>query len=572
MVLCVFTLGSLAACGDSSSGGDDGLALGKVKAFYGANGANWNDYVKDDGAGMFSASGTACDPSVDTSCIHGGQMRYVEVTGRSDCTGLVALDMLDVFKWECDAATDPVRMVSTGLRDGRYLSDLIDFFKEDWSKNIIAVYADGSLYMMTLPAIWWDNAIVVNNDGSDGTDMAAGEIHIVTTNAAATYTIGADSVAMVVRPGVTLTGSATINENIVSASGRSFIWLEGKVDATGDQYGYYLSNTGFSVLDNVEADNGSRGVYLDSSSNNTLSNITASGNSNGVYLLSSTDNMLSNITASGNSNGVCLLSSTDNMLSNITASNNNSFGVYLSSSWNNTLSDITASGSYYGVYLSSSSNNTLSNITATSNTEGVRLSSSSNNTLNNIAASGNEYEVSISSSSNNYLTGFLKVGGYCEVFGGTDPGLVHVTCANQGASDAVYSTDISTLNVLSVPTGDDTLTHLWSAADATTCGAIAGAAWGGNVCSLPGYDNQTACEAASGNWTSDKCSTVFLRNAVEMQGDGVENENTLCETGETCLFTPNIGAHQGSGGLIPAGTFTNGTLTGITLMEYENNP
>jgi hypothetical protein len=59
---------------------------------------------------------------------------------------------------------------------------------------------------------------------------------------------------------------------------------------------------------------------------------------------------------------------------------------------------------------------------------------------------------------------------------------------------------------------------------------------------------------------------------VEIQGDALGNENTLCETDETCLFTPNIGAHQGSGNLVSAGTFSDGTLTGITLLKYENNP
>ena len=33
----------------------------------------------------------------------------------------------------------------------------------------------------------------------------------------------------------------------------------------------------------------------------------------------------------------------------------------------------------------------------------------------------------------------------------------------------------------------------------------------------------------------------------------------------------NIGSYQGHGTLISAGTFTNGTLTGITLMRYATN-
>ena len=68
---------------------------------------------------------------------------------------------------------------------------------------------------------------------------------------------------------------------------------------------------------------------------------------------------------------------------------------------------------------------------------------------------------------------------------------------------------------------------------------------------------------------SDASTTTYLRNASEIIGTG-GNDNGLCETDETCLFTPNIGSYQGHGSLVDAG-FTPGTLTGITLMEYPIN-
>jgi parallel beta-helix repeat protein len=519
----------------------------RVLPWYGTSGADWNDYVKDDGVDMFSATDTACAPAVDTSCLHGGEMRSLEVTGMSGCTGLSASDALGVFEWECDAGTDPVRMVSTGLKDGRHLSDLIDFGAAVWKENAVTVSADGSPYLSTLPAVWWSNPVVANNDGSDGSDMSEGEIHIVTTNAADTYRIGADRVALIIAPGVTLTGSAAVNEYIVSAKSQDFLWLEGKVDATGDQYGYYLHNDSFSVLEHVQADNGKYGVSLSSSPNNTLTNVTASGNSSGgIRLSSSSNNTLTNVTASGNHHGVKLSSSSDNTLTNVTATGNPSAGVKLgSSSNNNTLTNVTATGNYEGVYvayssdntltnvtasgnssggvslpfssnntlanvtatgnsyggirLSSSSNNTLANVTASGNARGVHLDSSSDNTLANVTASGNSYDgVSLSYSSNNYFTGLLKVGEnsstQCYVWGGTNPGLVDGTCLNQGASDSEYSSDTSTLDVLTLPTPADTLpdrlTHTWS----------------------------------------DASTTTLLRNAVEIQGDALGNENTLCET------------------------------------------
>jgi len=67
------------------------------------------------------------------------------------------------------------------------------------------------------------------------------------------------------------------------------------------------------------------------------------------------------------------------------------------------------------------------------------------------------------------------------------------------------------------------------------------------------------------------CETTFLRNAVEIMDNGLGNENGLCESNETCLYTPNIGAYQGHGNLISAGPFTNGVITNVTLMKYEFN-
>ena len=64
--------------------------------------------------------------------------------------------------------------------------------------------------------------------------------------------------------------------------------------------------------------------------------------------------------------------------------------------------------------------------------------------------------------------------------------------------------------------------------------------------------------------------TLFLRHAIEI-ADGIGNNNLLCESNETCLYTPNIGSYQGHGTLISAGAFTNGALIGITLMRYGSN-
>ena len=198
------------------------------------------------------------------------------------------------------------------------------------------------------------------------------------------------------------------------------------------------------------------------------------------------------------------------------------------------------------------------------------LASNSNNTLTDITASNNTiYGVYLVTSSDNYFTEMLKVGSNttenCYESGGVNPGLVDTTCTTTGltgsntygignTSDATFTNAVSTAgsfvnsavgdyslwdtdtvlyNVHTPPTGNDTLTHTWS----------------------------------------DLTNTTFLMHAVEIHGDSIGDDNNLCETDETCLFTPNMGSYQGHGALINATpAFIDGAvLTGITLKRYETN-
>jgi hypothetical protein len=75
---------------------------------------------------------------------------------------------------------------------------------------------------------------------------------------------------------------------------------------------------------------------------------------------------------------------------------------------------------------------------------------------------------------------------------------------------------------------------------------------------------------AGSTWDGRSCGTTYLRNAVEISGNG-GNDNNMCESGETCLYTPNIGSYQGHGDLESAGTFNDGFLTRIHLMKHKIN-
>ncbi len=87
----------------------------------------------------------------------------------------------------------------------------------------------------------------------------------------------------------------------------------------------------------------------------------------------------------------------------------------------------------------------------------------------------------------------------------------------------------------------------------------------------------TACPTAiHGNKAiSDSQPTphTFLINAFEIYGDGVGNDNTLCESNEDCLYSPNFGAYQGEGDYKSNGTctFQDGTVSGVTMYAYPIN-
>ena len=638
--------------------------LGPVSALFPTSAANWNDYVA--GHDWSTATDFACAAVSDSACLHGGEHRLVEATGRADCTGLSAADDLAAFNWVCDDSSGTARLISTGLTDGKYLSDLIDFNTPGFRPNAVTIFENGITWGTTSSSSWWTNPVTFNDSG--GSLDSESTIYLVTSDPASKWTLDADKLALVIQPGVSVTGPG-MSDIVISALNRDYLWLEGAINASGDGIGVSLSTVRFSVLRKLTMNNTPLGIVLiNNSTHNRLSDVAASNNSIGINLLNaSNNNALSGLKVSNNSVGVRLDSASNNTLSGL-ASVNNSIGVSLTGGSNNRLSDVTVSNSQTGVLLDTASNNTFTGLTASNNTSfGISLdTASNNNTLSSLVVSNNDGGVNLDNASNNNVfsdlavgnnddgiiisisddntfTGLLEVGNIsfdCLVIGGTNPGLNEPDCAASGASDHTLISNINLTNafvgklisddvlnssdtdgaatypadpaafdwagfdnsyrgwgidgsdfpdvnhqgqwttgdgriwdwsvssgdtgnngfaallaVFIPPTGNDTLTHSWNG--------------------TPVSNDNDGCDllVAGSTWnvTDNVCETTFLRHAVEIQADGPGNDNTLCESGETCLYTPNIGSYQGHGDLISAGAFTTGTLSGITLMKYDNN-
>ena len=707
---CLCLVLNLAACGGSGGGGGsddvDPVVLAAVEALFPINGADWNDYVT--GADFSTATDTDCNGAVMQLCAHGGELRTVAVGGRSSCAGLSAEDDLGAFDWICDDSTNPVRMVSTGLADGAYLSDLIDFATPAFKANRVSVFENGALAGTTPGSVWWNNALEVDNDG--GTLATASTLYLVTADTNAEYTIGASRVAVVVQPGVTVTAPAAPGRGIQAFGGSVQLWIEGTVDAAVAQYGIFLSDSHFTRVRNVSVSGGDTGIYFAGGrgirarylSANDASNygIRLAGQSTvnvednvdlvdasvlgngvcGVFLSSTFDNRLTRVVAINNgsnldteSGGICLSNARVNYFSDIVAADHGNYGIHLTFSGSlgsvaNRFDRVRVSNNNTGIVLRIlSQQNVFTRITATNNSSGLSVSgnlnlfagvtvsnsfttgigtadgpnvfnsvavgnnafglatSAANLTVSDFAASNNTNSgIALTNSTDNYFTGELRLGNNgvdCDVTGGTDPGLDDTTCANNGASDAALTQNVSLASSFAGKVGsDDTRNVSDTAGTAAFAAGLDPAfdwirfdndqrAWGLDGSAFPNADQRgewpeiavpgpgriwdwslSAADAGNaGNpallgvlplpdgddtvtadWINTAGSRTFLRHAIELT-DGIGNDDGFCESGETCLYTPNIGSYQGHGELVSAGPFVDGALTGITLLRHAQN-
>ncbi|RME90249.1 MAG: hypothetical protein D6767_07155 [Candidatus Hydrogenedentota bacterium] len=91
--------------------------------------------------------------------------------------------------------------------------------------------------------------------------------------------------------------------------------------------------------------------------------------------------------------------------------------------------------------------------------------------------------------------------------------------------------------------------------------------------------SQTDCDTkfphAKSKYNAGNCETTYLYPAIEILDDNIGNDNGLCESNETCLHNPNIGAYAGHGTLSTYtacdSNITSAGFTGIVLKKYDSN-
>ncbi len=368
-----------------------------VQSLYSSNGHRWLDYVKNDGVNTYMATDTACDPMVVdpkgyASCLNGGEFVAVELPERTDCIDVTASDDLNAFNWVCDDRVG-VRVISTGLREGVSLSDLVDFNEGQFKLNFVSIN-DGVTTDTTQAGIWWDNPVRINNIGDY---IKSHEIILVTGSVPSSYVMTNNS-ALLVAPSFAISGLDGVT--VVAARAKNFLWFEGHIDsALTDAWGCInWSASNFSLMNNVQAlhCNGT-GVSL-RGNNNKLSNIVANNIHASGIDISGSGYDVSGLTANNNLGYYGInLSVNDSVLTGLTANDNsNASGVIINSPNNVSLTNVTAyrNGSDYNHYgigvLGTGSNSSFTSLTANDNgNDGIYIDAISDSQFTHLKAHGN---------------------------------------------------------------------------------------------------------------------------------------------------------------------------------------
>jgi hypothetical protein len=380
-----------------------------------------------------------------------------------------------------------------------------------------------------------------------------------------------------------------------------------------DQAGIYVMGAR-NLVAHVATYNNRNGLYVNSGSNNVFLDVTACNNGTSGYggrglALSGNGNVVLGASAVNNSySGLYSKYGLNNTIDAVVAANSAWYGVDFDNASNNVLADVFSAHSDWADYESVGTTNTLATLlmgvssdayepcTVVGSNAGIldgacgnagasdatwilavdlsasfvgRITSDDSANPNDVSGSAPFAGITDWTSTSNPYRGWGRVG---NPFPSTELAGQCVAGDTCGIWDwSLSAADARLRNALTLPTGNDVLVHIWDADSESRCAYIPGAVWGVARCSIPGWRDQTACEAAGGSWSTNACSSLLLARAYELLFDGVGNENGLCESGETCVAMPNIGSYQGHGELVSAGSFVPGLVTGVTLLRFENN-
>jgi hypothetical protein len=403
--------------------------------------------------------------------------------------------------------------------------------------------------------------------------------------------------------------------------------------------GVKVSNsTGIRIHDSILSYNGYRGLYFfgnTTTASNSFHNSTVSSNctntnatpQGAVEIEDSNENNIFNILSTANKCYALKIhhpSTQTNHKTNVHHSTftNNYDGIYLKySSYNYFMSIISSHNSIggastSGLFLSFATNNIFKNLVTTNNYWGINfLGTTSYNTFSNALLVGNNSSTTDCQFGSGTFTGNSVSTSNCDstiTIGSksTDGSFEGMALSDDKNSDnselltnsgKIPFSNIDDFLNFSNPfrywgskaTGGNT--NPYTTANAYFCSSSNNCAiwdWriksGDSTIYNKSFDGNSSNTAFSGGSScaseleGTKYSTdfrtlqnKFLNFASEILFDLTGDDDGLCESGESCIYSPNFGYYQGIGSFTSACTFYSGpgtgNITGVTLKAYQTN-
>lgn len=575
----------------------------------------WNDYVKHNNGGTnrYDQPDESCDTSANlySSCIHGGEVRKMALPITS-CTGVTATDDLGVFNWICDSSSGNAVIYLGGLKEGKGLADLLTTTPSPaWKSNRLQAFQNATLVGQSLNFVWWSNPVWALPDNSSGADLSLDDTYYTSSGKGPIFVYDSDRTSngyFLAAPKTAVVGlnhavlryagSATKNcanntfnpgsdEYCLLHSSAHFLWIEAQLRGdppSGQTASLALALGGFhSRIRNTQISNFSyRGVLAQEAKNFFLEYVSLANMPNvslyeaycsyfifhqikeefsefGIYVPEKS--IAVGILALNNSNGGPVINGDESVLSHVTTLAHPGSGIF-----------------------SGSSSNLIFQLASFSNSNDFQFYFSNNNRIvysamnsMNDGSTGNIY-------SDHVRIGSLDVSGtYLGMVNVDDS--INTSDTNGLASyglgldwwgfESFFRAWFPSLEVF--PGGGGPCLsgncQIWDWRLQATDDVLLNRSESGTAANTPFVDGGPCPPGVDGNVsTTDIAGRTFLLNAVEIFGDGWGNENGLCESNESCIYSPNIGIYQGEGDYTSKKcVFQNGAVSGVTMYAYPIN-
>jgi hypothetical protein len=570
----------------------------------------WSNWIRNSDPALpaWAQPETACDGSEQgfAGCIHAGEMRRA-ATALTSCDGLAITDTLGALQWTCVDDAGSVSIVATGLMPGRGLRHLVN--ASGWIADAVEIRRDGQVIAASKPAAWWSDphGYSLDADGIAFVVLPGG-----TLVASSSFGPNCD---------FTL-GDGTMTNCLIVASHHLFPWIEGDFDAEFvTQMAVLLVNSTFARVRGVRAtSSGYTGQDIsvqNSAQTAIVDSMVVEGSQFGLAVNGGHDNAVVGLTASDNGQdgnqgaaGLFLQNTTANTISRVLAATDNDYGVELyDGAVGNTVAHVTVANTYYDGVSVSDNGNVVAQVAAASNKScGIELHKESTGmqliSANNLIGVGTDTDPP-------ELSAAIAVGSNtddCSIFQG---GAYTYSCSPIASSASVVTgIDLTGALFAAVPTNDsantsdsngaaprssitdwfhfDDPSRAWGEdgpwpgtyqACTTNCRIWD---WGrtpgdtilvardrmGVASDEPLMPGQPCPPRLDGdNAAMDASSRYFLLGAVELLGDGIGNDDGLCQSGEVCLDLRSAGAHRDElTTWTPTGcVFHDGLVTGVDV-------